>query len=252
VSGSRPTAASLFVTCLVDQFFPEVGEGVVKVLRHLGLEVDFPPAQTCCGQPAFNGGYQAEALVAARRFLEVFQDSKYIVAPSGSCTAMVRVFYPELLRNDPKRCALAQSIAARTYEFSELLVNVLGVTALGARLPPTRVTYHDACHGLRELGIRQEPRALLNAIGGVELVESPRHEVCCGFGGTFSVKYPEISTAMLRDKLDDIRQTGADLVVAADSSCLMHIGGGLSRLGMRTRPIHLAQLLADALESPRG
>ena len=250
---TRPRVVSLFVTCLVDQFFPEVGEGVVKTLRHLEVDVDFPQGQTCCGQPALNGGYQDQAREVARRFLEVFQESEYIVAPSGSCTTMVRLFYPALFHDDSKLRDRAQALADRTYEFSEFLVKVLGVTELGARLPaPTRVTYHDACHALRELGISQEPRALLRSVQGVELVESEGHEVCCGFGGTFSVKYPEVSSAILQEKVDHIRETNADFVVSADSSCLMHIGGALSRQGVRTRPIHLAQLLAKALEDGDG
>jgi L-lactate dehydrogenase complex protein LldE len=231
----------------VDQFFPEVGEATVRVLRHLGVEVDFPRGQTCCGQPAFNGGYLAEAKVAAGRFLRVFEGAESIVAPSGSCVAMVRVFYPELFRDDPDLQSRAQKVASRTYEFSEFLVKALGVMDLGGRLPPTRVTYHDACHALRELGTSREPRALLEAVQGVHLVEFPQHEVCCGFGGTFSVKYPEISTAMLQDKVRNIQQADADLLVAADSSCLMHIGGALSRQGVKTRPMHLAQVLAQAI-----
>ena len=253
MSQTRPQNVSLFVTCLVDQFYPEVGEAVVKTLRHTGVQVDFPWGQTCCGQPAFNSGYQAEAQAAARHFLEVFGRSEWIVAPSGSCATMVRVFYAELFRGDPELLAVAKTVASRTYELSEFLVRVMGVTDLGGRLPePTRVTYHDACHGLRELGIRAEPRALLASIQGLELVEMADPGACCGFGGTFSVKYPEISAAILQDKLDQLHQTEADLVVAADSSCLMQIGGGLSRQGSSTRPIHLAELLARSLEGSSG
>ena len=253
MSQDRPEAVSLFATCLVDQFFPEVGESVYKVLRRLGVRVEFPGAQTCCGQPALNSGYHAEAVAAAKHFLKVFGASRWIVAPSGSCTAMVRVFYPELFRGDRELHAQAAAMASRTYEFSEFLVRVMETTDLGGRLPtPVRATYHDACHALRELGISQEPRSLLRHIEGLELVEMEQHDVCCGFGGTFSVKYPEISTAILQDKLDRIRESGADLVAAADSSCLMHIGGGLSRQGARAKPVHLAQLLADSLEGANG
>jgi L-lactate dehydrogenase complex protein LldE len=253
VSQTRPQNVSLFVTCLVDQFYPQVGDAVMKTLRHVGVQVEFPRSQTCCGQPAFNSGYQTEAQAAARHFLEVFEQSEWIVAPSGSCAAMVRVSYPELFRDNAKLLAVAQAVSSRTYELSEFLVRVMGVTDLGGRLPaPTRVTYHDACHGLRELGIRAEPRALLSSIRGLELVELEDPGACCGFGGTFSVKYPEISAAILQDKLDQLDQTGADLVVAADSSCLMQISGGLSRRGSKTRPIHLAELLANSLEWSDG
>ncbi|GBD11464.1 Lactate utilization protein A [bacterium HR23] len=243
-----PKRVALFVTCLVDQFFPLVGEGVVKVLRHLGLEVDFPPAQTCCGQPAFNSGYRWEATVAARRFLEVFKDAPAIVAPSGSCVSMVRVFYPTLFHNDPQRLALARQIASRTYEFTQFLVRVLGVSDIGARYADGLVvTYHDSCHSLRELGIQEEPRALLRAVQGVRFVEFAHHEVCCGFGGTFSVKYAPISTAILQDKLENIADSGAQVLVATDSSCLMHIEGAMRRRRMAVRPVHIAQFLAEGL-----
>jgi len=245
----RPRVA-LFVTCLADHFFPQVGEAVVRVLRHLGVEVDFPEGQTCCGQPAFNTGYWAEALVAGRRFLEVFRDAEYIVSPSGSCVSMVRVFYPELFRDDPPRLRQAQDLARRVHEFSEFLVRVLGVEDIGARLH-ARITYHDACHALRELGIREEPRRLLRAIRGAELVEFPHHEVCCGFGGTFSVKYAPISTAILQEKVRNLLASGADILTSTDVSCLMHIGGALSREGAPIRTLHLAEVLALGLEEAR-
>ncbi|MFN3974412.1 MAG: (Fe-S)-binding protein [Dehalococcoidia bacterium] len=245
---AKPHRVALFVTCVVDQFFPQVGEGVVKVLRHLGIEVDFPQAQTCCGQPAFNSGYRREALSAARRFLEVFKNAEAVVAPSGSCASMVRVFYPSLFRDDPQRHAQAQALASRTYEFSEFLVRVLGVANIGARYADgLTVTYHDSCHSLRELGIRDEPRALLKAVQGVRFVEFEQHEVCCGFGGTFSVKYAPISTAILQDKLDNIAHSGARVLVATDSSCLMHMEGAMRRQGMQIRPLHIAQFLAEGL-----
>ncbi|MBI4234250.1 MAG: (Fe-S)-binding protein [Chloroflexi bacterium] len=244
---------SLFVTCLVDQFFPQVGESVVRVLRHLGVGVDFPPGQTCCGQPAFNSGHRYEALAVARRFLKVFKDSAYVLAPSGSCASMVRVFYPELFRDEPAFQQEAAALAGRTYEFSEFLVKVLKVADIGAALPqPLRVAYHDSCHALRELGIAQEPRDLLRAVRGVELVELDHHEACCGFGGAFSVKYPEISTAILQDKVDNLRKSGAEVLVATDSGCLMHIAGALSRQGVKVEALHIAQLLARGLEARRG
>lgn len=261
MAGAPPKRVALFVTCLADHFFPQVGEAVVRVLRRLGVTVDFPEAQTCCGQPAFNSGYWAEALAAARRFLEVFRDAEYIVAPSGSCVSMVRVFYPELFRDDPARLRQARDLARRTYEFSEFLVRVLGVEDVGARLN-ARITYHDACHALRELGIREEPRRLLRAIRGAELVEFPFHEVCCGFGGTFSVKYAPISTAILREKVRNILNAGAEILTSTDASCLMHIAGALSREGASIRALHLAEVLdlglaeaerapAPAKEAPR-
>lgn len=244
----KPRRVALFVTCLVDQFFPQVGESVVKVLRHLGVEVDFPPAQTCCGQPAFNSGYRREALAAARHFLDVFKDAEAIVAPSGSCASMVRVFYPTLFRNDPQHYPQAQAIASRTYEFCQFVVRVLGVTDLGARYADgLTVTYHDSCHSLRELGIWEEPRALLRAVQGVRFVEFAHHEVCCGFGGTFSIKYAPISTAILQDKVVNISQSGAQVLVATDSSCLMHMEGALRRQGIKVRPLHIAQFLAEGL-----
>jgi len=244
----KPRRAALFVTCLVDQFFPEVGEGVVRVLRRLGVEVEFPKGQTCCGQVAFNSGYYREAMAAARRFLRVFRDAPALVAPSGSCVSMVRLFYPLLFRDDPAHRSQAEALASRTYEFCQFLVRVLGVTDVGARYPDgLTVTYHDSCHALRELGIREEPRALLRAVQGVRFREYEGHEVCCGFGGTFSVKYAPISAAILEDKLHHIAASGAAVLVAPDTSCLMHMGGALRRRGMGVRPLHIARFLADGL-----
>ncbi len=210
MADARPKTVSLFATCLVDQFFPEVGEGAVKVLHHLGLQVEFSGAQTCCGQPAFNSGCRAEAQAAAGHFLEVFRGSQWVVAPFGSCTAMVRVFYPELFRDDPTLHAQATDLASRAYELSEFLVRVLGVTKLDGRLqPPVWATYHDTCHALRELGISQEPRTLLGGIEGLELVEMAKPDVCCGFGGAISVKYPEVFFLKVGDK-DTVRARFAE------------------------------------------
>jgi len=241
--------ASLFVTCVVDQFYPQVGEAAVKLLRRAGVDVLFPAGQTCCGQLAYNAGHHNEARSLAKRFLRVFGDGRYIVAPSGSCAAMVRVFYPELLERSLERDAqryrdLAHETAERTYELSQFLVNVLGRRDLGLALPqPMRVTYHDCCHALRELGISKEPRELLRNVKNLELVEQERAAWCCGFGGTFAVKFPEISEAMLRDKMAAVQATRADVVTALDSSCLMHIGGGLSRQGATVRALHVAEVL---------
>jgi L-lactate dehydrogenase complex protein LldE len=235
---------SLFITCLVDQFVPEVGMSVVRLLRKLGVEVDFPAAQTCCGQPAFNSGFTADARQLARRFIEIFEKSEYVVAPSGSCTSMVRVFYPELFKDEPEWHERAESLASRTYELTEFLVNVLGVEDIGARFDG-RVALHQSCHLLRELNVKTEPGRLLNAVKGIELVDLERSDSCCGFGGLFSVKYPHISGSILDDKLDCIEKSGGDVVVACDAGCLMHIGGGLSRRGATTRTMHIAELLGS-------
>jgi L-lactate dehydrogenase complex protein LldE len=234
---------SLFITCLVDQFFPEVGMSMVSVLRRLGAQVDFPSEQTCCGQPAFNGGFKTEARDLARRFISIFEDSEYIVAPSGSCTSMVRVYYKELFHDDPDWKKRAESLASRTYEFTEFVVNVLGVEDVGA-VYQGKVALHQSCHLLRELNVRTEPRRLLNAVKGIEVVELERAEACCGFGGLFSIKYPEISGGILQEKIDSVEKSGADVIVASDAGCLMQIAGGLSRQGMATRTMHIAELLA--------
>lgn len=234
---------SLFVTCLIDQFFPEVGVSTVRLLRKLGVDVDFPEAQTCCGQPAFNSGYQSEARDLAKRFISIFEESEYVVAPSGSCTSMVRVFYPELLKDEGEWLKRAEALASRTYEFTEFVVNVLGIQDVGVS-GEGRVALHQSCHLLRELKVKTEPQALLAAVKGIELVELERADQCCGFGGLFSIKYPDISGGILEDKIDSIEKSGADVVVACDVGCLMHIGGGLSRASCRARTMHIAELLA--------
>jgi L-lactate dehydrogenase complex protein LldE len=236
---------SLFVPCFVDQFFPGVAIGMVKILEKLGHEVAYPEGQTCCGQPPFNSGYWDEARAAADHALDVFRDAEVVVGASGSCGAMMRVFYPELYHGRPRE-AEAKALAAKSHEFSAFLVNVLGVTDLGASFDG-RVTFHDGCHGLRELGIKREPRALLKKVRGLELVEMGEAETCCGFGGTFAVKYPEISSAMGEVKCASIVETTADYVVSNDSSCLMQIQGMLQRQGSRVKGLHLAELLAQGL-----
>jgi L-lactate dehydrogenase complex protein LldE len=235
---------SFFITCIGDQFFPHVGECAVKVLERLGVEVAFNPAQTCCGQPAFNTGYRREAREVAARVLDLYQDAEYVVAPSGSCTTMVRVFYPELFAGDSKRLQQAEDLRNRFFEFSEFLVKVLKVDDVGASFPG-RVAYHDSCHLLRELGIEQEPRKLIRAVRGAELVEMNDNQLCCGFGGTFSVKFPEVSVAMGEDKLRAASQSGAEVLVANDSGCLMHLAGVIHRQGLPLRTMHLAELLAE-------
>jgi L-lactate dehydrogenase complex protein LldE len=227
---------ALFITCVNDLVFPRTGRAVVALLERLGHEVAFPEAQTCCGQMHANTGYRAEALPLVRRFVEVFADYEAIVVPSGSCAAMVRDTYPRLLPE-------AAAVAARTYELSELLVDVLGVTDVGAHFPH-RVTYHPSCHGLRMLRLGDRPLRLLRAVAGIDLVELPDAEQCCGFGGTFAVKNADVSGAMLADKCDRIAETGAEYVAATDNSCLAHIGGGLARRGVRARAVHYAEILA--------
>ena len=239
--------ASLFVTCIVDQFYPQVGESTARVLNRLGVDLDFPREQTCCGQPAFNAGFWNDAKPLARRFLKIFEGDRYIVAPSGSCVAMVRVFYPELLQDEPELLAQARDTAPRVFELTEFIVDVLGVTELAGKELERSVTYHESCHLKRELGVDRQPRALLNSLPGVRLVEMPQAEVCCGFGGTFAVKYADISAAMLQDKIDNITSTGADSVVACDASCLMHIGGGLLKQKLPVRATHIAELLDEAI-----
>jgi len=238
---------SLFITCLVDQLFPDVGEAMVATLRRLGVEVSFNDAQTCCGQVAFNTGYRPEARAMAEHFVQTFADDKadFIVAPSGSCTAMARNYYGELFHGSEDaewRERLAR-VRSRLREFSEFLVNDLGIEDVGARFP-SRVTYHDACHLLRELGIADQPRRLIRAVRDLDFIEMEAPDTCCGFGGTFSVKYGEISNAILQEKIARIAGSGVEYVVANDSSCLMQIAGGLSRAGSPVKTMHLAELLA--------
>jgi L-lactate dehydrogenase complex protein LldE len=234
---------ALFVTCVNDLMFPDTGKAVVRILERLGHEVDFPAEQTCCGQMHANSGYRAEAMPMVRRFLEVFDGYDAIVAPSGSCVAMVRDAYPRLCADDPALTARLARVAPRTYELSELLVDVFGVTDVGAAFPH-RVTYHPTCHGLRMLRLGDRPLRLLRAVRGLDLVDLPGGEECCGFGGTFALKNAAVSGAMLADKCAAAAETGAEYVAAADNSCLMHIGGGLSRRRAAARPIHYAEILA--------
>ncbi len=235
---------AFFVTCLVDQLCPNVGMNAVEVLRRAGCDVTFDERQTCCGQPAFNTGYRNEARKFAKRFIEIFEesDAEAIVCPSGSCTAMVKHFR-ELFPDDEPWRTRAETIAAKTHEFSSFLVNVLKIEDLGAVGEGT-FTWHDACHGLRDLGIRDEPRRLLKYVKGTKFVEMENADACCGFGGTFSVKYPEISSAILDNKIAAIERSGASTVVACDASCLMQIGGRLSRIGSKVTTKHLAEVLA--------
>jgi L-lactate dehydrogenase complex protein LldE len=237
---------TLFITCLVDQMFPHVGEAMVGTLRRLGVEVSFNEAQTCCGQPAFNTGYRAEARAMAEHFINVFERERadFIVAPSGSCTAMVRNFYGEIFHKpeDKDWRERLDRVRSRLFEFSEFIVKQIGAEDVGARFAH-RVTYHDGCHLLRELNIAQEPRRLIRAVRDIEFIEMEAPDTCCGFGGTFSVKFAEISSAILEEKLARIAQSGAKYVIANDSSCLMQIAGGLSRARLPVKTMHLAELL---------
>jgi L-lactate dehydrogenase complex protein LldE len=234
---------SLMITCLGDALFPQAGVATVKLLRRLGVTVDFPGAQTCCGQPHFNSGYHDDARELARHTLRTFAKSPLVVTPSGSCAAMVKLEYPELFHGDLVWQARAQDQARRTYELSDFLVNVLGREDVGARFPG-RVTYHMACH-LRGLGLLTEPERLLRQVRELELVPLERADECCGFGGSFAVRYPGISGAMVQDKAAFIEQTNVDAVVATDAGCLMNIGGCLHRRGSRVRTLHLAEVLAQ-------
>ena len=236
---------TLFIQCLVDGIYPEVGEAVVGIFRKLGVNLTCPTRQTCCGQPAFNSGYQGEARVAAKRFIEIFESAEAIVCPSGSCVTMVRHHYPQLFADDAAWLQRAQDVAAKTFELTEYLVDILGVVDdLGAHYTGV-ITYHDSCHLLRNLRIKEQPRSLLRKISGAEFVEMNDSDRCCGFGGSFSFKYADISAAMAEDKVSNIIASGADTVVGCDMGCLMNIQGMLSRKGSSIRAIHIAQLLAS-------
>jgi len=242
---------ALFVTCLADTLFPSVGQATVRLLERLGHEVVFPSEQTCCGQMHINTGYQREAVPLVRRFVEQFEPYDAVVAPSGSCVGSVRHQHAMVARRAGEEALAlrAESVAARTYELSQLLVDVLGVEDVGAHFPH-RVTYHPTCHSLRLLRVGDAPLRLLQQVRGIELVELPDADQCCGFGGTFAVKNADTSTAMLADKMRHVLSTGAEVCSAGDSSCLMHIGGGLSRLRSGTRTLHLAEILASTEKEP--
>jgi L-lactate dehydrogenase complex protein LldE len=239
----------LFVTCLVDLFRPSVGFAAAKLLAEAGCEVDVPTAQTCCGQPAYNSGDKTTAQQLARQTIAAFETHDYVVAPSGSCAGMLKLHYPELLKSDPAWKPRALAFAAKVHELVSFLVGVRGVAAVDARLE-ARATYHDSCSGLRELGIREQPRQLLRSVKGLELVELTDADVCCGFGGTFSVKYPDISNAIVERKAEHIAATGADLLLAGDLGCLMNMAGKLSRQGRKIAVRHVAEVLAGELADP--
>jgi L-lactate dehydrogenase complex protein LldE len=236
--------ASLFVTCLVDLLYPEVGEATVALLEDAGVQVDFPTGQTCCGQPAFNSGFPDEARSVATSLLDAMEGAEVVVSPSGSCAGMIRTYYPHLFAGTEDE-GRAAALAARTYELTEYLIDVLGMGASGGRWAG-RATFHDACHGLRELGLTGQGRKLLGGVEALELVEMARPDMCCGFGGAFSVRFPDVATAMADDKLDQAEATEADVMIAGDSGCLMHLAGRATRRGSTLRPMHIATLLAEA------
>jgi L-lactate dehydrogenase complex protein LldE len=244
----EPARVALLVTCLVDLFRPAVGFAAVKLLEQAGCTVEVPRAQTCCGQPAYNSGDRADAKAVARQVIAAFAGYDYVVAPSGSCAGMVKVHYPELLADEPETLVQAKELAARTHELISFLVDIRGMDRVAASWSRT-VTYHDGCSGLRELGVKAQPRWLLASIPGVRLTELPGAEVCCGFGGTFCVKYPEISDKMVTDKAVEIAATGAEAVLAGDLGCLLNIAGKLSRLGYRIETRHVAEVLAGMAEA---
>lgn len=244
----RNKTVSLFVTCMVDNIFPNTGISTVKILDHLDVKVNFPTGQTCCAQPAFNAGFWDDARTVARQFLRAFADADLIVTPSGSCASMVQHYYPELFKDDPAMLERANRAASITWELSEYLVDGLGITDLNASLPPTRVAFHQACHGLRLMNLKDQSRTLVENIDGVTVVDLPGAEECCGFGGLFSVKMADISGAMLKEKIKHIDSIDADIIITGDSGCLAQINGGLSRAGKRRRVAHLADVLANGLK----
>src|SRR5437016_2377395 len=238
----EPARVALVVTCLVDLFRPSVGFAAVKLLEQAGCTVEVP-AQTCCGQPAYNSGDRADAKAIARQVIAAFAGYDYVVAPSGSCAGMAKIHYPELFADEPTTLAQAQELAARTWELVSFLVDVRGMESVAARWE-RRATYHDACSGLRELGVKQQPRRLLASVEGLRMTELPDSEVCCGFGGTFCIKYPEISDKMVGDKAADIVATGVEAVLAGDLGCLLNIAGKLARRGSPIETRHVAEVLA--------
>jgi L-lactate dehydrogenase complex protein LldE len=242
MSQSRPRVA-LFVTCLVDLYRPSVGFAAIRLLEQAGCLVEVPPLQTCCGQPAYNAGDRATARDLARAVVDAFQGFDFVVAPSGSCAGMLAHHYPALFADDPQYRARAEALAGRTHELVSFLRDVMGVEKVAARYEDS-VTYHDSCSGLREMGVKAQPRALLATVAGLRLTEMAEPEICCGFGGTFCVKYPEISTRMVADKCRDIQASGAGTLLAGDMGCLLNMAGRLKREGARVKVRHVAEVLA--------
>lgn len=250
---TRRPRAGLFVTCLIDMMRPSIAFAAAKLIEAAGCEVFVPTAQTCCGQPAYNSGDRADASTIARATIAAFEDCDYVVAPSGSCAGMLKSHYPRLFAGDATMQAEAETFAAKVHELVTFLTGERGMTAIDPALQgaaPGRVTYHDSCSGLRELGIKAQPRQLLTSIKGLELVEMAESEICCGFGGTFSVKFPDISNAMVEKKADNIAQAGAELLLAGDLGCLLNMAGKLARQGRPIEVRHVAEVLAGDLETP--
>ena len=249
----RGKTVSLFVTCIVDMVYPDTGMSVVEILEHLDLTVDFPASQTCCGQPGFNAGYRADAAQVARQFIRAFEKSEVIVTPSGSCAAMVRHEYPTLFADDPVWLPLAKQMAARTWEITEFIVDGLGITDLHARLPQRQsIAIHDACHGLRILGLGEAARTLLNNVENADVSDLQDADVCCGFGGLFSVKMPGVSNAMLETKISHIEASESETIVTGDVSCMTQMNGGLSRQKSRKRVRHIVDVLAEGIRGGKA
>jgi L-lactate dehydrogenase complex protein LldE len=248
---AEPFRVALFVTCLVDLFRPSVGFAAVKLLEDAGCVVDVPAAQSCCGQPGYNSGDRGDAQAIARQVIANFSGYDYVVVPSGSCGGMIKTHYPTLFPDDPAMTAQATALAARTYELISFLADVLKRDQVDARYAGT-VTYHDACSGLRELGVKDQPRRLLQSVDGLSLKEMATPEVCCGFGGTFCVKYPEISRKIVDDKIDNIQRTGATVLAGGDLGCLMNIGGRLKRRDVDVKVYHIAEILTGMAVEPLG
>lgn len=237
---------SLFITCLSDALYPRVGEAMVRLLAKYGVSLEFPTVQTCCGQPAFNSGYWKEARESAKTILDAFEDSDFVISPSGSCTGMIH-HYPKLFEDDPVMLKRANKLQSKSFEFTQFLVQVLGVTDVGAAFPH-KVTYHPSCHGSRILGVKNEPLALIQNVKGLELVPLPFAEDCCGFGGTFAVKMADISGAMVTEKVDHVLETEAEVLVGLDMACLLNIAGNLRYRNEPVRVMHLAELLYEGVK----
>jgi L-lactate dehydrogenase complex protein LldE len=246
---SKPRVA-LFVTCLVDLFRPSVGFATIKLLEDAGCVVDVPDAQVCCGQPAYNAGDRKDTVMIARQVIEAFEDYDYVVAPSGSCGGMIKDHYPALFAAEPDWQRRAEDLSGRMFELTSFLVDVLKQDGVKAATVDAKVTYHDSCSGLRELGVKAQPRRLLESVGGLQLVEMQTPETCCGFGGTFCVKYGEVSTDIVTRKTADIAETGADMLLAGDMGCLLNMAGKLKREGSRVQVRHVAEVLAGMTDIP--
>ncbi|MWC29272.1 (Fe-S)-binding protein [Paenibacillus sp. MMS18-CY102] len=238
---------SLFITCLSDAIYPNVGEAMVRLLAEYGVQLDFPQVQTCCGQPAFNSGYWDDARKTATTIIKAFEDCDFVISPSGSCTGMIH-HYPKLFEHDAQMLEKAKQLQRKSYEFTQFIVQVLGITDLGASFPH-KVTYHPSCHGSRLLGVKDEPLALMENVRGLELVPLPFAEDCCGFGGTFAVKMSHISGAMVTEKADHVLETEAEVLVGLDMACLMNIGGNLRYRNKPVRIMHLAELLYEGVKN---